>query len=180
MVEVDRRWVRATTRKGQVHVDFNLVERLNYWVTQSRGVVLTGHLVVRDRQGRKLALQCSGFGVDKDFVEFLRAASAILAAIGEVRSDLRVAPEPTGFHRALMAGIIVATMVVVGAGVVAFDSTRDLTTRIGGVAIGALIAAGVVMFRYGPMRKKPQALAPADLARQISVQVLEPLAPTVP
>ena len=87
-VEVDRRWVRAALPKGQVHIDFNLIDRLHYWVTQSRGAALTGHLVIRDRQGRKLALQCSGFGMDGDFVEFLRASSAILAAIGEVRPEL--------------------------------------------------------------------------------------------
>lgn len=178
-VEVDRRWARATTRKGQVHIDFNLVERINYWVTQSREVALTGHLVVQDKQGRKLALQCSGFGMDKDFVEFLRVVTAILAAIGEVRPELHVALEPTVFHRSLMVGIIVATMVVVGGGVIAFDAERDLPTRIGGVAIGALIAAGVVMVRYGPLRKKPQAMAAAELARQIADQTPEPLAPRV-
>jgi hypothetical protein len=145
-------------------------------VTVSRGAALTGHLVIKDRQGRKLALQCSGFGVDKDFVEFLRAAQAILANIGEVRPDLRVAPEPTGFHRTLMAGIIAATIVVVGAATIAFDAERDLATRAGGVAIGVLIAAGVVLFRYGPLRKKPQPLAPAELARQIAMQVMEPSA----
>lgn len=175
-VEVDKRWTRAATRKRQVHIDFNLVERLHYWITVSRGAALTGHLVIKDRQGRKLALQCSGFGVDKDFVEFLRAAQAILANIGEARPDLRVAPEPTGFHRALMAGIIAATVVVVGAVTIAFDAERDLATRVGGVAIGVLIAAGVVLFRYGPLRKKPQALAAVDLARQIAVQVTEPAA----
>jgi len=175
-VEVDRRWTRAATHRGQVHIDFNLVERLHYWVTVSRGAALTGHLVIKDRQGRKLALQCSGFGVDKDFVEFLRAAQAILANIGEVRPDLRVAPEPTGFHRTLMAGIIAATIVVVGAATIAFDAERDLATRAGGVAIGVLIAAGVVLFRYGPLRKKPQPLAPAELARQIAMQVMEPSA----
>ncbi len=72
IVEVDRRWTRSATRKGQVHIDFSLVARLHYWITVSRGAALTGHLVIKDRQGRKLALQCAGFGMDKDFVEFLR------------------------------------------------------------------------------------------------------------
>ena len=45
-VEVDRRWTRAATHRGQVHIDFNLVERLHYWVTVSRGAALTGHLVI--------------------------------------------------------------------------------------------------------------------------------------
>lgn len=174
IVEVDRRWTRSATRKGQVHIDFSLVARLHYWITVSRGAALTGHLVIKDRQGRKLALQCAGFGMDKDFVEFLRAAQAILANIGEVRPDLRVAPEPTGFHRALMGGIIAATIVVVGAVTIAFDAERDLATRVGGVAIGALIAAGVVLFRYGPLRKKPQPVEPADLARQIAMQITQP------
>ena len=112
-VEVDRRWVRATTPKGQVHIDFNLVETIRYWVTESRGAAITGHLVIKDGQGRKLALQCSGFGMDTDMVEFLRAASATLAAVGEVRPDLRVAPEPTVSHRRLMASIIIAAVVII-------------------------------------------------------------------
>lgn len=172
-VEVDRRWVRAALPKGQVHIDFNLIDRLHYWVTQSRGAALTGHLVIRDRQGRKLALQCSGFGMDGDFVEFLRASSAILAAIGEVRPELRVAPEATPFHRRLMAGIMITAFVVIAAASYAFG-TDDHWTKIAGIGAGALIAGGVLMFRYGPLRKKPRAMAPADLAREIGVTVVEP------
>jgi hypothetical protein len=177
-VEVDRRWARATVSCKQVHIDFNLIDTIHYWVTQSRQTALTGHLVIKDKQGRKLALQCSGFGMDKDFVEFLRASSATLAAIGEVRPELRVMAEPTPFHRALMAGVMLTTLIVVGAFVIAVDAEHDLATSAGGVAIGALIALGVVMFRYGPLRKKAAPVAAADLARQISVTVVEPPAPT--
>ena len=176
-VEVDRRWVRAGEGAKQVHIDFNLIGAIHYWVTQSRQAALTGHLVIKDSQGRKLALQCSGFGMDKDLVEFLRASSATLAAIGEARPDLRVAVEPTEFHRQLMAGIILATVVVVGTYAYVTSIERDWT-RAGGPIAGGLIALGVVAFRYGPLRKKPQPIAASDLARQISVQVLEPVAPT--
>jgi hypothetical protein len=173
-LEVDRRWVRTVARKGQatdkqIHIDFNLIDAIHYWVTQSRGAALTGHLVIRDKQGKKLALQCSGFGMDNDMLEFLRAASAVLAAVGEVRPDLRVAPEPTATHRRLMAGVIMAAVVVVG-GVMYFVDTESDWTRIGGPVLGALIAIGVVLFRFGPLRKKPELVAPSDLARAIVAQ----------
>jgi len=169
-VEVDRRWSRATVGQAkQVHIDFNLIGTIHYWVTQSRQAALTGHLVIRDKQGRKLALQCSSFGVDNDFAEFLRAASTMLAAIGETRPDLRVLAEPTPFHRLLMTGVILATLVVVGGWVIVFGSDDDLATRTAGVAVGALIALGVVLFRFGPLRKKAAPMAPADLARAIAV-----------
>ncbi|HEV7692421.1 MAG TPA: hypothetical protein VGO52_16405 [Hyphomonadaceae bacterium] len=178
-VEVDRRWVRAAVGAAkQVHIGFNLIATIHYWVTQSRYSALTGHLVIRDKQGRKLALQCSGFGADNDFVEFLRATSAMLAAIGEARPDLRMMAEPTPFHRLLMTGVVLATLVVVGGWVIMFGADDDLATRAAGVAVGALIALGVVLFRFGPLRKKAAPTSPADLARQISASVVKPLAPT--
>lgn len=166
IVEVDRRWVRATIGEKQTHIDFNLIHTINYWVTQSRGAALTGHLVIRDSQGRKLALQCSGFGMDNDFIEFLRAVAATLAAIGELRPEIRVALEPTSFHRQLMSGIILTTVVVLGTAMYITSEERDWT-RAGGPIAGALIALWVVAFRFGPMRKKPPALPALDVARQI-------------
>jgi hypothetical protein len=175
-LEVDRRWVRSAAGARQTHIDFNLINAMNSWVTQSRGAALTGHLVIKDSQGRKLALQCSGFGMDDDFMEFLRAASAILAAVGKARPELRVAPEPTGFHRHLMAGIILGVVIVVGAAMYAVDTENDWT-RAGGPIAGVLIAIWVVLFRFGPLRKKPQPVAAADLARAIVAQSPVMLAP---
>jgi hypothetical protein len=178
VVEVDRRWMRATVGQAkQVHIDFNLIGTVHYWVTQSRGAALTGHLVIKDKQGRKLALQCAGFGMDNDFLEFLRASSETLAAIGEARPDLRVSVEPTAFHRQLMVGIILATVLVAGTAMYVTSQEQDWT-RAGGPIVGALIALGVVAFRFGPLRKKLQPIPAADLARQIGVHGPEPLAPT--
>lgn len=171
IVEVDRRWVRATIGEKQTHIDYNLIGTINYWVTQSRGAALTGHLVIRDKQGRKLALQCSGFGMDNDFIEFLRAVSAILAAIGEARPDVRVAPEPTAFHRQLMSGVMLATVAVV-APLMYFTSKETDWSRAGGPIAGALLALVIIAFRFGPFRKKPAPAMPTDLARQINGEEL--------
>lgn len=178
-VEVDRRWVRAATPKGPVHIDFNLLDAVNYWVTRSRGVGLTGHLVIRDRQGRKLALQCAGFGMDRDFVAFLRAASAILAAISEAQPDVKVTPEPTALHRQLMTGIIVMAFAVAAAASYVLG-TDDNWTKIAGIGVGALIALGFVLLKYGPLRKKPPGLAPADLVRELDATVTELAEATAP
>jgi hypothetical protein len=167
IVEVDRRWVRATRGKGkQVHIDYNLIHTINYWVTQSRGVALTGHLVIRDRQGRKLALQCSSFGMEKDFLEFLRAVSATLSAISETRPDVSVVREPTSLHQFILITTIAAGLAVIGGATLVFDHD-DMPTKVGGVAFAMLFAVGYVLFKFGPLRKKQPSVAPADLAREI-------------
>ena len=165
-LEVDRRWVRAALSGKQTHIDFNLVDTIHYWVTHGRAGVLTGHFVVKDKQGRKLALQCSSFAQDDDFTEFLLAVAATLAAVGEVRPDVRVAVEPTPFHRSLMAGIILCVAAIVAAVMYAFDTEMGWT-RIGGPIAGMAIAAAVVAFRFGPLRRQEPKMMPADVARQL-------------
>jgi hypothetical protein len=166
-LEVDRRWVRAALNSKQTHIDFALVDTIHYWVTRSRGSILTGHFVMKDKRGRKLALQCSSFAQDDDFTEFLRAVAATLSAVGEVRPDVRVAVEPTPFHRCLAAGIILCAAAIAATAMYVFD-TETGWTRIGGPVLGMLIAAGVVAFRFGLLRKKEPAMLPADVARQLA------------
>lgn len=178
-VEVDRRWVRAEVGSDQTHIDFNQIDTIHYWMSKSRGAALTGRLVIRDRQARTLALQCSSFGIDRDFVEFAGAVSATLTAIGEARPDLRVAHEPTARHRRLMAGLILLGFIAAAAASYALGPD-DPSIKLAGAGVGLLLVIGLIVFRYGPLRRRKEMLAPFELARSLSAQVAAPAGAIIP
>jgi hypothetical protein len=158
-VEVDRHWVRITSRKGQTHVDFSSLESLHYG--ESAKLFLT------DRSGATFSLPFSGINVDNTFKYVDGPALATLVSIAAVRPDLQVVLEDHASQRLFLAMFVLVAATAITMAMVVFDAERDTTKIVTSVGI-VVFVAGYVMFRYGPPRKKAQTISVGEAAKQMA------------
>jgi hypothetical protein len=126
-----------------------------------------GQLYLKSRGQKTVSIAAGGFYADRNVEAFSRAVAATLSAVAEVRGDLKLIVEQPASTRAMEAVFIFLASTCIVTAYTVFNG--ELTTaRIVPAACMVLFVAGFLMFRYGPLRRKPEPLTLREVAKYLA------------